>query len=425
MKKNVYFISMLLGIITGVVGAFFQLTIAFVNEWIAKGYNGLLAHGLPANILLVITTMAAILLAYFLVKIVAKDASGSGIPEIEGVLSHKLPLVWYRLLPVKFVGGVLSICAKMVVGREGPTIQMGGNLGEMLSQWFKLTLTYRDTLIAAGAGAGLAVAFNAPLAGLFFVLEELRHAFQYSFFNLKIVALCCLLATITRNILLGPQPIIILKTLDAIPLESLWMFVIFGLLIGLFGIVFNRVLIKSMHLMDKTTAQMHVVFVIFVGLFVGVCSIYYPDWVGDGYEVMFQSLIHSPTLTGLCILLLIRLCTTILCYNTGVPGGIFSPMIALGTLFGLAFYHVGALISAKFAISSEIWAVMGMGGLFAASVRAPLTGIVLVIEMTQNYTLGLALMVTCLTSAMVMQLTKNEPIYALLLNRKLQNRTKL
>ena len=113
---------------------------------------------------------------------IAPEATGSGVPEIEGALLHVRPIFWRRLLPVKFFFGILALAAKTLLGREGPTIHIGGNLGEMLGSVFNLTRRRRDSLIAAGAGAGLAVAFNAPLAGVIFIMEEMRNQFNYSLF---------------------------------------------------------------------------------------------------------------------------------------------------------------------------------------------------------------------------------------------------
>ncbi len=122
-----------------------------------------------------------------------------GCRKFEGALLHKRPIFWKHLLPVKFFAGVLAISAKMVVGREGPTIQMGGNFGEMLGEFFKLKRHRIDTLIAAGSAAGLAAAFNAPLAGVLFVMEEMRNQFNYSFTNFKMVVICCVAATLSLN----------------------------------------------------------------------------------------------------------------------------------------------------------------------------------------------------------------------------------
>jgi len=118
----------------------------------------------------------------------APEASGSGIPYLEAVLHRFRNLEWKRVLPIKFVGGILAIGSGMALGREGPTVQMGGAVGDAISRWLKVSERERLTLISAGAGAGLAAAFNAPLAGLVFVLEEVRRDFQPIVFGAAFIA---------------------------------------------------------------------------------------------------------------------------------------------------------------------------------------------------------------------------------------------
>ena len=131
----IYLLAIVLGVFTGVLGSFFLLAIHQMNALLTFGFQAAGRHGWPLGMVSALTSMVMIYLAWWLVRHIAPDASGSGVPEIEGILMHRRKVVWRRLLPVKFVGGVLAIASKLVVGREGPTIQMGGHLGEMLGEW--------------------------------------------------------------------------------------------------------------------------------------------------------------------------------------------------------------------------------------------------------------------------------------------------
>lgn len=414
-----YGVSILLGILTGIVGSLFQLAITGVDVLINSLFALLTEHHWPLALVSALLSMFMVLVAWLLVQYIAPEASGSGVPEIEGTLLHIRPIFWKRLLPVKFCSGVLAISAKMVLGREGPTIQMGGNLGEMLGDVFQLARYRRDTLIAAGSAAGLAAAFNAPLAGVLFVMEEMRNQFNYSFTNFKMVVICCVVATITLHLIIGSQPAIQMAVFDLPSLKSLWLFFIFGIVVGCVGLLFNRVLMGTLWKLDKLTSRQKLYYVLFVGLLVGFFAYFYPPLVGGGYEIIAQSLTMTPSLGILCSLFVIRFFTTMLCYSTGVAGGIFAPMLALGTLLGLATFHLLDWLIVDFSIHPGMFAVAGMGGLFAAAVRSPITGVVLVVEMTQNYSLILPLMITCITSTTVMQLARNKPIYTQLLDRTL------
>src|SRR5262249_18966771 len=139
--------------------------------------------------------------AVYVVRRLAPEASGSGIPHVKAVLHGLSAMDWRRLLPVKFAGGLAGIGTGLALGREGPTIQMGAATGQMVSGWFRCTPRERRTLIAAGAGAGLAAAFNAPLAGLVFVLEEVQRDFSNGVFTATLIASG--VADVTARILLG------------------------------------------------------------------------------------------------------------------------------------------------------------------------------------------------------------------------------
>ena len=423
MNKKVlilYAVSLLLGLLTGLIASLFQLAISGLDS-LLRSFMGFVNHqGWPVGIVSAIMTMLMVLLGWLSVKYIAPEASGSGVPEIEGALLHIRPIFWRRLLPVKFFSGVLAISAKMVVGREGPTIQMGGNLGEMLGELFNLARHRRDTLIAAGSAAGLAAAFNAPLAGVLFVMEEMRNQFNFSFTNFKMVVIACVMATITLHICIGSQPAIKMQLFDLPSLKSLWLFFFFGIVVGLVGLLFNRLLIWTLSQLDKLGSKYQLAYVLLVGLLVGYLAYVYPDTVGGGYGIISDALSMSPSFDILCVLLVIRFITTMLSYSTSVPGGIFAPMLALGTLLGLAAFHILSWMMIDFSIQPGMFAVAGMGALFAATIRSPIIGVVLVVEMTQNYSLILPLMITCITSTTVMQLAGNQPIYTQLLQRTLQ-----
>ncbi|HAT8179227.1 TPA: H(+)/Cl(-) exchange transporter ClcA [Legionella pneumophila] len=415
-----YFVSVLLGILTGAIASLFQLAIQQVDYLLELLFHIADSYGLPVGVFSALLSMIMLFIAWMMVKFIAPEAAGSGVQEIEGTLLHVRPIFWKRLIPVKFFGGVLSISAKMVMGREGPTIQMGGNLGQMLGELFRLTRRRRDTLIAAGSAAGLAAAFNAPLAGVLFVMEEMRNQFNYSFTNFKMVVICCVMATIVLHLIIGSQPAIQMEVFELPVLGSLWLFFVFGILMGLIGLLFNVTLMRTVGWLDKQNPKNKKYYILAVGFLVGYLAYSYPATVGGGYVIISEALTMSPAFSVLCSLIVIRFIMTMLSYSSGVPGGIFAPMLALGTLFGLGFFHLFQWLSMDFSIEPGMFAVAGMGALFAAAVRSPITGVVLVVEMTKNYSLILPLMISCITATIVVQLARNEPIYTQLLERTLR-----
>lgn len=419
-----YLLAILVGALTGAVGSVFQICIHKIGEALSRIYTYASVLGIPNLIISSVTTLVFVLFTWFMVRRVAPEASGSGVQEIEGALMHKRPVRWTRVLPVKFIGGMLSIASGMVLGREGPTIQMGGNLGEAIGAGAKLSRKRRDALIASGSGAGLATAFNAPLAGVLFVMEEMREAFPLSFLHFKTVALSCVASTFVLQSIMGTKPSIMMEVFEAPALSSLWIFLLFGLIVGFAGITFNRILMATLTWMDRQTFGVRIAYVTGVAVIVGVLASMWPDAVGGGYHIIAQSLTLTPGLMVLLSLLVVRFVMTMLCYGTGVPGGIFAPMLALGTLLGLAVAVMFAYVLPSVTIHPGMLAVAGMGALFSAAVRAPITGIVLVVEMTQNYALILPLMIACLTATTVVQLAGVPPIYTQLLRRTLSHQQK-
>lgn len=416
---RLYAISMILGILTGAVGSIFQLAIAWLDRALVFILAFVHQHNLSVALVSALLSMLMVTVAFLLVRHFAPEAAGSGVQEIEGVLLHERPIFWKRLLPVKFFTSILAISSKMVVGREGPTIQMGGNLGDMFGDLFHLSREKRDVLIAAGAAAGLATAFNAPLAGVLFILEEMRNAFDYSFTKFKMVAICCVMATITLHLIIGSQAVISMTIYSLPNLQSLWLFFVFGLIVGLAGWLFNTSLMWLLNRMDNQNKTFRFMFVMIIAALVGYLAWCYPQIVGGGYDLIHHSLDFSSSFTVLLALFGMRFIMTIACYATGVPGGIFAPVLALGTLLGMAAFQFLDWLMVDPSLQPGMLAVAGMGALFSAAIRAPLTGVVLVVEMTQNYSLILPLMVSCLTSTTIMQLVRNEPLYTQLLRRAL------
>ena len=362
--------------------------------------------------------MILVYISFLAVKYFAPEAAGSGLPEIEGALLHVRPIHWHRLLPVKFIFGILAISAQMVLGREGPTIHIGGNLGEMLGKLFSLTRRRRDSLIAAGAAAGLSVAFNAPLAGVIFVMEEMRNQFNYSFTSFSVVVICCITATVILELIVGPQPTIPMGTFELHTLRSLWVFALFGIVVGYVGYLFNFVLVHTLELVNKFTPKQKSYYVLSVGFCVGLLAYYYPSAVGGGMEIIQKSQLMNPGFDFLCFILAVRFIGTMLCYGTSVPGGIFAPILSIGALLGLAIFQMLKIVHLDLLTLTEpgMFIVAGMAALLAAATRSPITGAVIVVEMTQNYLLIFPVMMACITATIVQQLVRNEPIYEHLLN---------
>lgn len=348
----------------------------------------------------------------------APEASGSGIPHLEAVLHRFRTLDWKRVLPVKFFGGILAIGSGMALGREGPTVQMGGAIGDAISRLLKVSERERLTLISAGAGAGLAAAFNAPLSGLVFVLEEVRKDFQPIVFGAAFVAAA--IADIIARIGSGQFPVFAVPNYPVPPLTALPIFALLGILAGVLGIAFNRSLLTALNLYNKLPSRFVLPVAAVTGGVVGLVGWFSPILTGSGHSLAESVLKGNLVLATIPIFFIIRFLLTTTNYATGAPGGIFAPLLVLGALIGFGVGQIAHTLAPEIVPIPAVFAVVGMAAYFTAIVRAPLTGIMLIIEMTGNYSQMLPLLVSCFCAYAVTELLKDLPIYEALLERDLR-----
>jgi CIC family chloride channel protein len=216
-------------------------------------------------------------IAASLVRRVSPQAVGSGIPHVEAVLNGELPQARFRIIPVKFIGGVLAIGSGLALGREGPSVHMAATLGHLVGKIFRRNWPDCRVLLAAGAGAGLATAFNAPIAGGIFVLEELVRRFEL---RVAIAALGASASAISvSRAILGDAPDFHLGPLVAPTLPVRPLFFVLGAFAGLMAVVYNRVLLQTMATMDRVPVEARAAL---VGVAVGALAWFLPDLVGGG-----------------------------------------------------------------------------------------------------------------------------------------------
>jgi len=411
-------LSLPVGAVAGLVGALFQLTLNRANslrnglaEW-AHGYSG---FGL---LVLVGLTALATAVAAWLVRRFAPRASGSGIPHVEAVLEEALPPAPPWLIPVKFVGGVLAIGAGLALGREGPSVQMGASLAHLVGRLFRRTWDDCRVLMAAGAGAGLATAFNAPIAGAVFVLEELVRRFET---RIGIAALgASATAMVVARIFLGDLPEFNVPVLPYPSAQAQVLLLLLGLAAGLAAVAYNWTILAAIRLAERFGSWPVELRAALVGAIVGIFLWFTPDFVGGGEVLTQQSL--SGALAGgtLAAVFAMRFGLGAVSYAAKTPGGLFAPMLVLGAQLGLLFSAACEATTTTFSAPSEAFAVVGMAAFFTGVVRAPVTGIVLIAEMTGSLTMLLPMLAACFAAMLIPTLLGNEPIYESL--RKLDAR---
>lgn len=346
-------------------------------------------------------------------------AAGSGIQHVEAVYRADMPPPRIRLLPAKFVGGVLAIGSGLVLGREGPTVHMGASIGAQAARRVRLPDNEIRMMQTALGGAGLAVAFNAPIGGTLFTLEEVTRSFRMK------TALATVFAGATAvgcsRLVLGNHTEFGLRAIAEPRFAWLPLFVVFGLLTGIVGGVYNRLVLWFL---DRVTALHRVPDVAkaaAIGAVIGIVMLAQPEAVGGG-DQLTQALLDGRhfTLSALAGFLLIRVLAGPLSYAAPVVGGLFAPMLTLGALWGVLFVGLADLVLPGHLGDLAVpMAVVGMSCLFAASVRAPITAMVLVIEMTASTAVIVPLLAATASAVLVANLIGSPPIYDSLRQRSL------
>jgi CIC family chloride channel protein len=397
------------GAAAGLIGAVFRLALEQADLF--RDSTLVWMHGRSASgfALFVLLCGAATAVAVWLARRFSPHAAGSGIPHVEAVLHGEAAPAPFLLLPVKFFGGLLAIGSGLALGREGPSVQMGASLAHQVGRWFGLGAADCRVLLAAGAGAGLATAFNAPIAGAVFVLEELAQRFE------RRMAIAALAASATAialaRLLLGDAPDFHIAALLPATSEALVLFLVAGGVAGALAIAYNRALLATLAFSDRLTRIPPVWRAAAIGGGVGALAWYAPSLVGGGGALTQNALLGQGDFFGLGLIFLVRFALGAISYAAGAPGGLFAPLLTLGAQSGLMF---GLMCKALFpgaGIEPQSFALVGMAAFFTGVVRAPLTGIVLVTEMTANTSLLLPMLGACFTAMLVPTLARNEPIY--------------
>jgi chloride channel protein, CIC family len=403
-------VAAIVGALTGLVGAAFRMTLSWVSDVRGEIVLGMHAAGYPFLAWAVPTALCALGagLGCWLTQRLAPQTAGSGIPRVEAVLRSHLHPAGAFILPVKFFGGALSIGSGLAMGREGPTVQMGGTIGRLVSDALKRFISEPWTLIAAGAGAGLAVAFNAPLAAVLFVVEELLHRFSARVFSAALVA--CISGTVVLRMVLGNAPDFGTPRIDIISAVVLPEYLLLGLLAGVVGVAFNVSLLWTLRLFDRAARWPRGAKGALVGAAAGLLAWFSPAAVGGGETLVQFAITGQAALSFIIWLLLIRFVLTMASYGSGAPGGIFAPLLALGALLGNAFALVNSDLR-HLPFDPSAFAIVAMAACFTAIVRSPLTGVVLLLEMTGAWGLILPMMAASVTAYAIPELLRNPAIY--------------
>jgi chloride channel protein, CIC family len=343
----------------------------------------------------------------------APEVSGSGIPQVRALLNRIELKLDLKSAIVKLVGGIIALGSGLFMGREGPTVQVGAALAAQLSRWLPTTAEHRRQIIAAGAGAGLAAAFNAPLAGVTFILEELLKEVTPQTVSISLIA--CFSAAVVENLFGNARAQSAISHAGvAVPvhINDIIFYVVLGWLCALFGALFNMLILGSLRV-NKQMKLPTFVRTAFAGLLTGIVVASLPT-ILHNYDAVRQ-LINSATVPSHLVPLAFVsfFFLVLLAYGSGAPGGLFAPTLVLGAALGYLVGYVHWQMTGTNLI--DIFTEVGMGAFFAAVARVPLTATVIVFEMSGNFGLIPPLMIASVIASSSADRLSKGSLYDLLM----------
>lgn len=409
-RSKIILQAVMVGLISGLLVVFFKVSINKLFEFIQNFISQFdLSHKLL--IFPLITTLGGLISGVLVFKF-APETKGSGIPFVKMVMARMGNITRVRTIVVKFLAGVAGIGTGLSLGREGPSVQLGAGAGALVGKIFKMKGTDQGKLIAAGAGSAIGATFNAPIAGTIFVLEELVNKFSASLLFPVLVATVTA-SSVARHFLGNNPSFTIPYITHDLSFEGISVCIILGIVAGFLGVAFAKIIYKNNEFFEKTDKIPNWLKPAIAGFGIGVIGIFIPYVLGSGNLSVDLLLQHKLALSVVVLVFAVKFFVTPFCFGSGAAGGIFLPMLMLGSFLG---YIVASIFNMfGFHVDVVVMAMIGMGAFLASVARTPITAVVMVFEMTAGYTHILPIMLSAAIADLIAEKLNHRPIYASLI----------
>ena len=419
-NNKLYFIikSFVVGICSSIVVILYRLALLYAEKISFNVYNFVNNNKICIPFLFIFLGIIGFIVGKIIE--IEPNCSGSGIPQIKAILGGNISNNPISVILNKFIGGLLSILSGLSLGREGPSIQLGGCTGDYLSKKFKSSPLERKLLISSGASAGLSAAFNAPLSGVLFSLEEL-----YRYFS-PIVLISTMISSVVSDYIskevFGLNPIFNFKESPSLPLKYYWIIILLGIICGISGIIYNKSIKLIQQIYSKINIhnkfKMPILFVLS-----GIICLICPTIICGGH-ILLNKLTLSTNILLIIVLVIAKFIFSIISFGSKAPGGIFFPLLILGCGIGSIFGSICIKYLGISPIYYDTFLILAMAGYFTAIVQAPITSVVLITEMTASLQFLLPLTLITIISYLISDYFNNPPIYTTLLENILKNNNK-
>ncbi|MGN6302803.1 MAG: chloride channel protein [Angustibacter sp.] len=422
-RTGLLVLSLAMGAAAGVGAIVFRwLIVAFTQllsghaDYSAAGHA---AHpGFPAlgRWFVVLAPVVAGLVYGPLVYFFAREARGHGVPEVMYAVARRRGRIAPQVAVVKALASALCIGGGGSVGREGPIVQIGSALGSALGRVVRVTEARVRVLVACGAAGGIAATFNAPLAGVFFAMELILRDFTAQSFGM--VVLSSVTASVVARSVLGDAPFLQLPAFSVDHLGQYLLFALLGVLAGGVGVGFTRVLYLVEDVCDRAWRGPEWLRPAVGGVVLGLLLLVLPQMYGVGYPVLEGSVVGRYALAFLVVLMVGKIVATSLTIGIGGSGGVFAPSLFIGAMLGSAFGAAVHVVAPGLAGPAGAYGLIGMGAVFAGAARAPITAVIIMFELTGEYSIILPLMAAIVLATGVSHRLSRDTIYTLKLRRR-------
>ncbi|PKM90040.1 MAG: ClC family H(+)/Cl(-) exchange transporter [Firmicutes bacterium HGW-Firmicutes-12] len=413
LRFRLFLEGIIIGVLTGTVIVFYRVMLVHAETLRGNVYYIMQNRSWW---IIPIWFFALICLGYLLGRACKKEPllGGSGIPQVKGIIWGRIKSNWVTVLIGKFIGSLLAVGGGLSLGRGAPSIQMGAAIAQGVSRNLGRLRIEEKYLITCGTSAGLAAAFNAPLAGVIFAIEEMHKNLSPLLLTSALAA--SLSADLVSRHFFGQKPVFYFADLPVLPLSHYPYLLILGLLMGLFGVYFNYCLQKSLNFYQNSGLPIEFRPILPL-IAAGIIGFFLPQVLGGGDTLINELSTLNIALSTLVILVIFKFFFTMFSYGSGVPGGIFLPLLVIGALSGSIF---GGLIIKYLNVNPQYlhnFIIYAMAAYLTAIIKAPITGSILLTEMTGSFNHLLATLVVSMSAYLVSDLLKSRPIYEVLLER--------
>ncbi len=409
--------ALLIGAVAGLGTILIRLMIKEISDLSFWGDGSILDNikNVPWYWRIIVPTIGGLIVGpviYFF----SKESKRSGVPDVMQSVLIRGGYIRPRVAIVKAITTAITIGTGGSVGREGPIVQIGASIGSTVGQFFNVSAQRTKTFVGCGAAAGIAAAFNAPVAGALFAVEIILQDFAFAQFSPIVIS--SVMATVVSHSFEGNFTEFLIPEYQLVSYHEMWLYLALAFFVAIIGFIF----VKSIYFTEDIF-ELKIKVPVYLkpaigGALVGCVAVFFPDIMGVGYESINNALLGRTIGILALLLVLVKIVSTSITVGSGASGGVFAPSLFLGAMTGVYFGGIVQKIFPGMTGDPGAYALVAMGGLVSAVTHAPITAIIMIFELTNNYTIILPLMVTCIFSTAISTKLSRESVYTLSLLRR-------